>query len=196
MKNPTKIADVLSKLLSPVVIAALATIIFVLASPIGTGELNPFVAIFIGLFFLSIFPASLIIYLCKKGVVDLYVSDRKMRAPLYAVIIGGYIVASAIFFVTDCKIMFVITMAYICTTSVATIANLLTKVSAHSAGAAGPLSALIYVFGISALPLFVLFVPIVTWSRLKLDAHTSTQLIEGIAIALIITFLVYAMLYP
>jgi len=190
----TKVADIISKALSPVVIAMITTIIFVIGSPIGTGDLNPVLSIVIGLFFLSVFPTALIVYFYKKGVVDLDVSDKKKRAPLYIVIIGGYVVASTIFYVTDCKIMFVLSMAYVCVTSVVTLANFFTKVSAHSAGATGPLLSLIYVFGVVAIPLFVLFVPLVIWARIKLNAHTSPQLITGALIAMTVTFLVYSSL--
>jgi len=196
MLNYTKVADGISKVLSPVVIAMIATIIFVIGSPIETGTLGPVLSIITGLFFLSIFPTALIVYFYKKGVVDLDVSNRKKRTPLYIVIIGGYVVASVIFYVTNCKIMFVLSMAYVCVTSVATLLNFFTKVSAHSAGVTGPLSALIYVFGISMVPLFILFVPLVIWARIKLDAHTPVQLIVGSLTAIIITLLTYYLLYP
>ena len=195
MLDSTKVADIISKALSPVVIAMIATIIFVIGSPIGTGDLNPVLSIVIGLFFLSIFPTVLIVYFYKKGVIDLDVSDRKKRTPLYIVIIGGYVVASAIFYVTDCKIMFVLSMAYVCVTSVVTSLNFFTKISAHSAGATGPLLSLVYVFGVSMIPLFILFVPLVIWARIKLDAHTHIQLIAGSLTAIIITFLTYYLLY-
>jgi hypothetical protein len=153
-----------------------------------------YLSIILGIIFLCIFPIFIIIYFYKKGTVDLWVSKREIRTPFYIVAIIGYLIGLIIFFNLNYKIMFVLSMAYILVTTVVMIANLITKVSSHTAGIAGPITALTFVYGIIALPLFV-FVPIAMWARIKLKAHNYLQLILGTILSIIVTFFVYMIFY-
>jgi len=189
MIDENKLAQIISGLLSPVSIALLVSIIFSIKS-LNNESYNLFVGLSLSIFFLVLFPLIFILYFYKKGVIDLWVSDRKKRTPLYIISIIGYIISSMIFFILDYNILFTISFAYLCVTTVVMIINLYTKISSHSAGVAGPLAAIFYVFGIVSIPLFVL-VPIVYWARRKLNAHTPFQLIMGVIIAIIVTFFVY-----
>jgi membrane-associated phospholipid phosphatase len=195
MNRTDKLAETLSKLLSPVVIAFFATVIFTFATPIKPSSYNPCHSLLIGVIFLAIAPIISILYFYQRGVVDLWVSDQKMRTPFYLVAIIGYVTASIIFFILHYQVMLVLSMAYVWVTTVVMIANLFWKVSSHSAGVAGPLTGLAYVYGLIALPLFLL-VPMVIWVRKQLAAHTLTQLITGAAIAIFVTLIVYHVFYP
>ena len=85
-------------------------------------------------------------------------------------------------------------MSYVFVTSAVFIINLFWKISAHSAGVAGPTTALVYVFGPSLIPLYVLTL-LVMWVRLKIKVHNLKQLIAGALIAIFITSLVYTILW-
>jgi hypothetical protein len=188
------LADIISKLFSPISIALMVTLIFSIFSPIGLGSIGLIESIIIGILFIPLFPLLFIIYFYTKGKVDIYVSDRETRTLLYLFAICGYIISSIIFYFTDTKIMFILSIAYISVTTTVMFSNLFTKVSSHTAGISGPLTALIYVYGVKLLPLYVLIL-IVMWARIRMNAHTYIQLIEGVIISITVTYLVYFFLW-
>lgn len=194
MINSKKTSEIISYILSPVGIAFLVTILLSIFAPVDTVNYNPFLSIILGIFFLCIFPVFSIIYSYKKGSIDIWLSERKTRTPFYMIAIIGYVIGSIVFFYLNYQIMFVLSMAYLAVTLVVMISNFVTKVSSHTAGVAGPITALTFVFGINALPLFIL-VPIVTWARIKLKAHNYLQLITGIIISILVTSSIYILTY-
>ena len=90
--------------------------------------------------------------------------------------------------------MAVIAVAYAAVTSVIAIVSLFWKVSAHAAGVTGPITGLIWVYGFFLFPVMFLAV-IVAWSRWKLKLHTPLQLLTGILIAIVVTAIVYWILW-
>jgi membrane-associated phospholipid phosphatase len=62
------------------------------------------------------------------------------------------------------------------------------KISIHASGIAGPTTALIASLGIWASIFFVLLVP-VGWARIKLKAHTPTQLLAGALVTVPLTWI-------
>ncbi|HTW55690.1 MAG TPA: hypothetical protein VMG36_04495 [Thermoplasmata archaeon] len=66
------------------------------------------------------------------------------------------------------------------------------KPSVHASGVTGPATWLALVFGPGALVFFALLVP-VAWARLKLRAHTPTELVAGAGLAVGLTALQYAL---
>jgi len=90
--------------------------------------------------------------------------------------------------------MFVVAFAYVCVTLATFLITFVWKISAHTAGIAGPTTALVFVFGTWILPLYVLSI-LMIWSRVKFRAHTLTQAVAGMIVAVTITALVYAVLY-
>jgi membrane-associated phospholipid phosphatase len=90
--------------------------------------------------------------------------------------------------------MFVIALAYLCVASTTSVITLVWKISAHTAGVAGPVTALVFVFGHWLLSLHVLSVMMV-WSRVKLRAHTLTQAVAGVLVAIAVTSCVYFLFY-
>lgn len=182
MKDPKHIAETLSVLLAPSAVALIATLIFTWMPPTSPAYFNPFLSTIFGILFLSAFPIALVLYYYFQGRVDIWVSERRTRPPFYVMAIIGYIIASFLFYFLQYKWMFLLSLAYLCVTLVVLVSNFFTKVSSHSAGVAGPVTALTYVFGLKALPLFI-FVPLVVWARIETDAHTLIQLIAGVIIA-------------
>jgi membrane-associated phospholipid phosphatase len=194
MNTSETVANILSYVLSPTVFAFYVILIFLLFPPLHHPE-NIFVNLLLAIIFICIFPVLMILYFKQKGKVDIWVSNQDQRLPFYLVAIIGYILGSIIFYLRGETTLFVLSVAYAGVTSAVTIGNFSTKVSSHSAGVAGPLLAVTLVYGVLALPSFLLL-PLVFWSRLKLNAHSLTQLTLGTIIGMVVTFFVYVLLYP
>jgi len=92
------------------------------------------------------------------------------------------------------KVMFVIALAYLCVGSATLMITLGWKISAHTAGVAGPTTALAFVFGVWILPLYILSI-VMVWARAKLGAHTLGQALAGVLVAAAVTTCVYAVFY-
>lgn len=193
MDKSTKLATFLSYIFSPTSFAFYIITIFLLFPSVGN-EKNVFVNLVLSIIFLCIFPVLTIFYFKHKGTVDIWVSNQKQRTPFYIMAIIGYILATIIFYLRNETALFVLSIAYTGVTVAVTIGNFSTKISSHSAGVAGPLTALTFVYGLSVLPSF-LMLSLVFWSRLKLKAHTFTQLTLGTIIGIFITFCVYFLFY-
>ena len=182
---------VLSYLLSAPMIAVYVTIIFSLLSPIGLGSIDVFSSIVIGLVFLVLIPMGSVYYFNKR---DLEIRKKEERTKLYLISIVSYLTCSAIFWILNSHVMFVISIAYVFVSSAVSVINIFWKISAHSAGVAGPTTALIYVFGLNLVPLYALTL-VVFWIRLKIKAHNILQLITGAVVAIFITSLIYTLLW-
>lgn len=183
--------NILSFILSVPMIALYVTVLFSLFSPIGLGSLNIFSSITVGLVFLVLIPLSSILYFSKK---DLDVNKKEERTRLYLISIVSYLISSAIFWILNSHIMFVISVAYVFVSATISIINIFWKISAHTAGVAGPTTALIFVFGTNLIPLYILTI-LVFGIRLRIKAHNVLQLIMGAIVAIFITALVYTILW-
>jgi len=183
------VAELVSKVLSAPVIAVIATLFFSFRSPIGLGLLDSFACTLIGFIFFAVLPVTPVAYFARKGTTDIYVSKREMRTPFFLAALASYILASAIFWVTQVKIMFLLSIIYVCVTFAVMVTNLFWKISIHSAAIGGPATAIVYVFGIIAMPLYALLIPVI-WARVKLRAHTISQSISGMVLSIIITLTV------
>lgn len=189
-----KFAHILSYVLSPNNISFYVILLFIFFSTENTTTGNLIPSILIAIIFLYIFPMVGIIYYTKKGKIDIWVSDRKTRTPFYLIALLGYCIAAYLFIYLQHHNFFVLSLAYIAVTIALTCSNFITKVSSHSAGLTGPVTAISYIFGMIALPLFLLL-PLIFWARLKLNAHSFHQLLAGSLIGIIITLPVYLLFY-
>lgn len=178
----------LSNALSAPAIAAAVSIAFSLNSQ------NFALSTLLGILLLSVFPILPIFYFSRKGATDMEVHERKKRTFFFLMAIAGYILSSAVFYFLNYHSMFFISLAYIFVTTAVMLVNIFWKISVHSAGVAGPTTALVYVFGLGFIPLYILTV-LVILVRLKLKAHTLPQLMVGALMAIAITFLTYFFFY-
>jgi len=185
-----EIYNIISIVLSPSIIPIYLTLIFSFFSPIGLGSLDPISSILIGSIFLSLLPIASIFYFSRE---DINIK-RKKRTKVYLAYITSFLISSVIFWFYNSHIMFVISVNYAFVTSALCIINLFWKISAHTAGNAGPTTALIYVFGAELMPLYVLTL-IVILARIKMGIHNLSQTIAGAIVAIIITSLVYTTLW-
>ncbi|MBT8171920.1 hypothetical protein KJN74_03525 [Candidatus Bathyarchaeota archaeon] len=188
-------ANFISTYLSPPTMAIVATLSFSLWSPIGLGSLAPPLTILLCFLLFAFFPFLPVIYSYKRNIVDLYVSKKEARTPFFIIAISSYLLATIIFFITNTQIMFLLAMGYTIVSIFLLGVNFFWKISIHCAGVTGPIFALSFVFGINALPLF-LIIFLVCWSRIKLKDHTFAQTFAGTLISLTVGLVEYNILYP
>jgi hypothetical protein len=62
------------------------------------------------------------------------------------------------------------------------------KISIHASGVTGPVTALVYIIGLTMIPLFLFLIP-VAWARVELDAHTKWQVTAGAVVTGLLTWL-------
>lgn len=176
--------------------AAIVSLVFSWFSPIGLGgSMSPFLSGFIGILTLCAGPFLPVLCSARTGRTDLDVSDASKRPPLYALGLTSYAAGAALFLALDNRIMFVLALAYICVGLSELMITPAWKISAHTAGTAGPTTALVFVFGPQAFPLYVLSITMV-WCRARLGAHTLSQGVAGMVVAIIVTSFVYQTFYP
>ena len=188
------LANFISIFVAPPTVAIIATICFSLWSPIGLGVLSAPSSIMLCFLCFACFPFLAILYFHRKKVVDLYVSQRQARTPFYLIAIGSYLFAAIIFSVTGTKIMFLLALGSLFVSVILMAINWFWKISIHCAGVTGPIFALVFVFGINALP-FTSIVGLVGWSRIKLNNHTFAQTLAGTLISLTVGLVVFSTLY-
>jgi len=196
MRGHVEAAKVFSDLFTPFGVAAIISIVFSWFSPIGIGPfMTPLSSALLGILTLCVGPFIPVLRSARSGRTDLDVSDVKKRVPLYGVGLTGYAVGAAVFSALDNRLMFVMALAYLCVSSTMLMITFIWKISAHTAGMAGPTTALLFVFGPLILPLYLLSV-VMVWSRIKLHAHTMSQAVAGLVVAITVTSLVFLAFYP
>ncbi|NWF95150.1 MAG: hypothetical protein HXY34_03325 [Candidatus Thorarchaeota archaeon] len=139
-------------------------------------------------------PVVPIVYDAWQGRVDLDVSDRSKRGWYFLWALMCYATAYAAYYVGECHVMAVLSAAYFTVTLGVMLATLRYKVSVHAAGAAGPSTALVYMYGWTAAPVVLVWGAIV-WSRVKLRQHTARQGMVGLFLGAAITALTYLWLF-
>jgi len=186
--NQNNIARIISTLFVP---PSFTIIVFtVFAFLLETESLKIVVTILVA--FLFGFTAQIILFvvLRKRGkIVDLDASVKEERTTPFLISVGFYLIGLIIlisFSVSIISIAF--WFCYISNTLVTILINKHWKISAHAMGAAGPLAALTYVFGPIAL-LFAIIVFLVGWSRIKLKVHNFAQVMAGVLLAFVSTYL-------
>ncbi len=106
--------------------------------------------------------------------------------PLLLVILSYFIGVGVLYLIAAPALTTVLMVCYLVNTSVVFLINLHWKISIHAMGIAGPLTALIYLFGWSGL-ILTLLVPVVGWSRVYLKRHTPWQVIIGTILGFVLT---------
>ena len=157
-------------------------------------HLNPLSIVLICLVLMVVLPLSPIVYQARRGKVDLDVSTREMRLRFFMFSLVCYALAYVVYWIFQCDLMSVLAAAYFGVTLAVMISTLRTKVSVHAAGVGGPGAALLYVYGMLAVPVLALWVAVV-WARTFLKQHTLLQSVAGLLIGAIVTYFVYALLY-
>ena len=174
----------LSNIFSAPIIAFLISILFSLNSH------NVFLSAIIGVLFLSIGPVIGPIYRSVKNKIPIDIPEREMRTHLFIIAIISYAIGLCLSFIFNEHLMFVLFLGYLVTSTLLALINLRWKISVHTSGIAGPTTAVVYVFGLKYVWLFV-FTLLVIYIRKKLNAHSYAQLIFGAILSFFITWIIY-----
>ena len=188
MKSTDKFARIISTLFVP---PSFTVIVFtVFAFTLEVEPLKRAVIILTSLIFGFIAPIVLFFILRNKNkLADLDASVKEERTFPFSIAILFYTIGLIIFIIFQINIISIaFWFCYISNTILTIFINKHWKISAHSMGASGPLAAVIYVFGPSAL-IFTLLVFLSAWSRIQLKVHSIAQVTAGILIAFISTYL-------
>lgn len=178
-----KAAKVISNVFSPPCMATIA-ISFLLIY-----DSSPILWI-IGFILIAILPIVPVIILWRRGIVDLDVSERKLRPPLFALATFFYVIAAVIYLFLGALEHFRLALAYILVTLVIAVISLKWKISTHTAGSAGPTTALMLSLGLWITPLYVITLLLIV-GRVLLGAHTWIQSLMGALVAVLITVFAY-----
>jgi len=177
-----KLARIISILFVP---PSFTIIVFTLFAFILESEiLKQVITISVAFIFGFTAPIILFFSLKKRGrLVDLDASVKEQRTFPFFISIVFYICGLIILIIFNVNIVSIaFWFCYISNTLLTILINKVWKISAHSMGAAGPLAAVVYVFGLPYLILGLLVV-LIGWARVHLKKHTVTQVLAGIILA-------------
>ena len=186
--NKNKIARIVSTILVPpsFTIIIFTIFAFVLESETLQRNITILVAFIFGFSALII----LFVFFIKRGrIVDLDASVKEERTIPFLISVGFYTVGLTLLIIFKVHIISIaFWFCYISNTLVTILVNKYWKISAHSMAAAGTLAAATYVFGPIAL-IFTAVVFLVGWSRIQLKVHNFAQVITGILLAFLSTYI-------
>ncbi|HEY4688770.1 MAG TPA: hypothetical protein VIK33_05620 [Anaerolineae bacterium] len=144
----------------------------------------------VALIFLTVIPAlSLLFYIPRRN--EPWVStERRQRVMSFVFMAVSYPVGFVVLKIVQAPPIFeAIMLTYVIVVLALIGVNLFFKASGHAAGVAGPVTALIYFYGLIATPLIAL-IPLTMWARVKAKGHTLGQTIAGALLSAGVTILV------
>jgi len=176
--------DILAVVLSPTAVAAF-TIFTILR---GHSELVEWTAATLNIVVGPVLP---VILLAASKKTDLSVSDQSQRTPLLAIAILSYFMGFTFFHLRNFWDMEFVTLSYgMVTIGVASVNAFYTKGSIHMAGITGP-SVILILLGRKEGIYLLSLISLVAWIRLKVGAHSWSQIVVGGAVAVILTLFTY-----
>lgn len=183
-KSKNKFAKFISLITHPPLIA-IPTFLLINIFLLGLSD-----SIFINmvcLIFAAILPILTSLILIKKMNTDIDITDRKKRTlPLFFAVCS-YIIGFFVLYIIDAPaITTTLMLIYSSNTLIILLVNLSWKISIHAMGVAGPTAAFIYLFGLPGV-IFGLTIPMVMWSRVTLRKHSTSQVLAGSVLGLILT---------
>ncbi|HEY9166274.1 MAG TPA: hypothetical protein VIS48_08955 [Candidatus Kryptonia bacterium] len=183
MKQRT--ARIISYICMPTTFAFISFII--LSNQTSYGR-NEFAIAAVAVTFGAIIPfAYLYLLLHRKKVTEIDIPIRQQRTIPYLVSVAIYSFGFVILFILKASLpVYALMFCYATNTFVVSLINVRWKISAHAMGASGPLTVLAMTFGWIAAPAFLL-VPVVSWARVELRAHTKAQVVAGALLGIILT---------
>lgn len=184
------VGEVVSHLLNvPILSGAMVTFIFL---QLPTDVPNRVTGFGLTLAFLCLIPLTSLLFYIPGGVRDWARVVKRQRIASFVLMIISYPIGYGLLLWFDApRIYEAIAVTYTLVTLGLIVFNLLLryKASGHAAGVAGPVAALIYLYGLVATPLLAL-IPLVTWARVQSKAHDVWQNLVGAGLSLSITVLV------
>jgi membrane-associated phospholipid phosphatase len=133
----------------------------------------------VALIFLTVIPAlSLLFYIPRRNE-PWSSTEKRQRVMSFVFMAVSYPIGFVILKIIQAPTIFeAIMLTYVVVVLALILVNLFFKASGHAAGVAGPVSALIYFYGLIATPLIAL-IPLTMWARVRSKGHTLSQTIIG-----------------
>jgi len=141
--------------------------------------------------FLFVFGGFVLLGVKKKFFSDVDVSERRQRPLLYffgAVL--GLLYLYGLILLNAPKILFVTIYGILFGIVIGSIVNMRVKASVHVAAASALLTALCVVYN-GYYFLFLLFIPLICWSRVKIRKHTLAEVIAGGILGSLLSLIMY-----
>jgi membrane-associated phospholipid phosphatase len=156
-----------------------AIVVFVTINYFLVPDVSWIIYAIISAFFAGVMPIIIGFIWTKRENIERDMPVKEDRFYPLLLVILSYIIGLAILYLIGAPALTTVLMVcYLTNTSVVFLINLHWKISIHAMGIAGPLTALIYLFGWPGL-ILTLVVPLVGWSRVYLKRHTPWQVIIG-----------------
>lgn len=144
------------------------------------------------LLFLSLIPLGSLFFYIPGGVKDKAKIIKRQRIASFVFMTASYPLGWLVLHLTGApRIYEAIAVTYTMVTLGLILINFIIryKASGHAAGVAGPVGAMIYLFGLVATPLLAL-IPLTSWARVSAQGHNIWQTVVGALLSLGITALV------
>src|SRR5512143_2715749 len=144
----------------------------------------------VSLVFLTVIPAlSLLFYIPRRS--EPWAStEKRQRVMSFVFMAVSYPIGFVILKIIQAPVIFeAIMLTYVVVVLALILVNLFFKASGHAAGVAGPVSALIYFYGLIATPLIAL-IPLTMWARVRAKGHTLSQTVIGALLSAAVTVIV------
>jgi membrane-associated phospholipid phosphatase len=186
-----KIGSIISHLLNVPVLTGLLLLFFYLDLPAATLHRNS--GFVLSLLLLSLIPLSSYLFYLPGKETDHEKVLHRQRMASFIIMMISYPIGWLILVLTHSPAIFITTaINYTCITIGLLIINIALKykASGHAAGVAGPIGAMIYLFGLAATPLLALL-PIISWARVRAKGHNFLQTVVGSALSFAITVLIF-----
>ena len=183
MMNSVEAAEIVTHILNPAVIAAFTFLVLLYPRNIASSQ---FVA---SLTFGTFIPLAMMVLLSKRGLIsDFYVSEKNERAIPFAGAILSYLAGGlTLWLLGALPIITALMLCYAGNTIVMMGITWRWKISVHASGIAGSTTVLIEGLGAWASVFFALLIP-VAWARIRLKAHTPTQILAGALVTIAATW--------
>jgi hypothetical protein len=178
----------ISNLLTAPAMAVFIVPLFSYYAPLGTGDISPLTSTIVGILFLSILPAIPVLVISRREYFE--DSEKSRRSLFFILALVSYAVGAVIYHLTDSRTMFALCVAFVMVTAIITVINQFWKISVHSTGSAGLITAMVWILGPWMLPLYLLTAATLV-IRYQMGAHDLKQLGAGAAMAIIVTILVF-----
>jgi len=140
--------------------------------------------------FATLLPMAVIFYMFRRGQLgDMYAYERQTRFRPFMGAIACYLLGLITLLAASAPLLVLALMAgYMVNTIIMMLITLRWKISIHASGIAGPATFLVYAFGLQFWWMWLLILP-VGWARLKLRAHTPSQVVVGFFLTVALTYL-------
>jgi len=172
------VARIFSTICNPFV-TSLALFVFI-AHETATGTNAFWPLFFTSTAFTSIGPMLYVLWLYSTDrITDLDMSVRAERENVFSAFVIFYALGTCVLYLLHAPRLMTATLAGY--TGASLIVQYITrywKISTHALGITAPLVVLVYLYGTQSLP-FLILIPLVGWSRIRLHAHTPLQVVAG-----------------